>query len=277
MIAEFIKSWLTPAPKWARRMGYVREAVAIEARAKRCHAVWAPHLDKTKAAILDAVTGRKQNRTVLIVGSGACLDIPLAELAEIFERVVLVDIVHPLKSKTHGHDNVLQVTLDITGMMQDLYKNPHHLPEVKIVNSYHDFPDIDFVLSVNVASQLVVMPFHYAGCKLTHDDVASMGFAKKIIQAHLTWLSGFKCPGALICDRSWERLDPVGKLIDADDPLYGNILPNPVQDWYWDVAPIAETAGGFACRNRVGYWPNFQFTASDDISASSISKSTESI
>lgn len=34
-----------------------------------------------------------QRRSVLVIGAGDCLDVPVAELAVIFERVVLADIV----------------------------------------------------------------------------------------------------------------------------------------------------------------------------------------
>lgn len=280
MILEYIESLLVSAPKWARHMGYVREAIAIEARAKRCKANWASHQNNTKAAILEAVETRDQNRTVLLVGSGACLDVPLAELAQIFERVVLVDVVHPRKSKRHGLDNVVQVDLDITGHMATLCSDPGILPDVISPTFYHDFPDIDFVLSVNVASQLPVMPLQYlakmTGRKLSHDDDVLDSFSKDIIAAHFRWLSGFKCPAALICDRAWERLDLSGKLLVSDDPLYELNMIMPAKEWYWDVAPAKEIGANYARRNRVGYWSNFLNTAFHDISAPSGVESTES-
>jgi len=276
MIFEFLTSLLTPAPKWARRMGYVHEAIAIKARAKRCQVAWASHQNKTKTAILEAVKERVQNRTVLIVGSGACLDIPLRELADIFERVVLVDIVHPPKSRSHGLNNVVHVTLDITNQIEGFYNNPDVLPDAKVPTIYHDFPDIDFVLSVNVASQLAVIPLHYAALKLAHEDDALIAFSKNLIQAHFKWLSGFKCPSALICDRMWELLDPAGKRISVEDPLYGVNLNAPSEMWCWDVAPLVETGAGFARRNQVGYWPNFLFTAIDNTSASFAEETMES-
>ena len=267
MIAEFIESLLTPAPQWAKGMNFLHEAIAIEARARRCRDAWIPHQKHTKEAILNAIQTCDQHRTVLVVGSGACLDIPLAELAETFERVILIDIVHPLKVKRLGRQNVVHVTLDITGQMESLYHNPETLPERYVPDIYHDCPDIDVVLSVNLASQLPVMPLKYLAHKLSHDVNELDRFAKNLMKAHFTWLSRFTCTSALICDTAWERLDVKGKLIEWDDPLFGLIAQRPMREWLWDVAPTQETGTEYSRRNRVGYWPNFVFADSDDLSA----------
>ncbi len=265
MITEFLTSLLTPAPKWAKRMEFLNEAIAIEARAKRCRDDWAPHQQHTKDAIFDAIKACDQHRTVVVVGSGACLDIPLAELADMFERVLLIDIVHPLKSKRHRWNHVIHVTLDITGQMETLYDNPGKLPEMSVPDIYHDVSDIDMVLSVNLASQLPVIPLKYLAHKKPHDEHDLERFTKNILIAHFTWLSGFACASALICDKTWETLDVSGNVIETDDPLHGLISQKTTNEWYWDVAPRHETGTEFSRRNRVGYWSNFLLTDSDDL------------
>lgn len=266
MIAEFLASLLTPAPKWAKGMEYLDEAIAIEARARRCCDAWAPHQQQTKDVIVDAIKACEQHRTVLVVGSGACLDLPLAALAEVFERILLIDIVHPLKAKRHRWKHVLHVTLDITGQMETLYDNPEQLPEITIPDFYHDVADIDCVLSVNLASQLPVMPIKYLVHKETHNENDLDRFAKDLLVAHFTWLSGFTCATALICDKAWEQLDVSGHVIETYDPLYGLISQQTTSEWYWDVAPRYETGTEFSRRNCVGYWSNFLFTDSDNLS-----------
>mgnify|MGYP000492359994 CR=1 FL=1 len=267
MIAEYIEALLTPAPKWAKHMELLNEAIAISARAKRCCEAWAPHQQHTKEAIIDAMEACDQHRIVLVVGSGSCLDIPLAELANKFKQVILIDVVHPLKSKRHGWNHVVQITQDITGQLETLYNHPETLPEMYAPNIYHDVPEIDLVLSVNLASQLPIMPLKYLADKMSHDEKELNRFAKNLIRAHFTWLSGFTCTTALICDQAWERLDATGKLIELDDPLYGLISQKTTREWYWDVAPTHETGTDFSHRNHVGYWANFLFVASDDLSA----------
>ena len=267
MITEFVESLLTPAPRWAKRMGFLDEAIAIEARARRCQEAWAPHQRETKDAVLDAVSACENFRTALIVGSGACLDIPLPELATIFQRVMLVDIVHPLKSGKHGWDNVVQVVMDITGQMEALYHHPNVLPEMSVPVSFHDDTDIDCVLSVNLASQLPIMPLKYLEQKRSHNEDELERFTENLLAAHFTWLSGFQCSTALICDKTWERLDASGKVVEVNDPLYGHLSQKTTREWDWDVAPIHETGTEFSRRNRVGYWSNFFFERSENLTA----------
>jgi len=256
-------------------MGFLNEAIAIKARARRCHDAWKPHQQKTKEAILDAVKACDHTRTIIVVGSGACLDIPITELAGKFERVMLVDIIHPLNSKAHGYKHVVHITRDITGQMEALYHNPINLPELKTSDLYHDLSDIDFVLSINLASQLPIMPLKYLVHKTSLDENKLNSFAKNLIKTHFTWLSSFKCPTALICDKAWEKLDLSEKIIECDDPLYGLKLQKTTSEWYWDVAPTHETGTEYAHRNRVGYLSNFRFTDSDEPSTSFDVKNNE--
>ena len=49
MFAELMEWLTTPCPAAARRLGYLREAIAIRARYRRHHENWRPHLDATRA------------------------------------------------------------------------------------------------------------------------------------------------------------------------------------------------------------------------------------
>ncbi len=265
MITEFLASLLTPAPKWAKGMNFLHEAIAIEARARRCSAAWAPHYQYTKDAIVDSIQACNQHRTVVVVGSGACLDIPLAELATMFEQILLIDIVHPWKSKKHDWNHVVHITQDITGQMEALYHNPGQLPELYVPDLYHHVPNIDLVLSVNLASQLPISPLKYLKDKTSQAEHELEQFAKNLIVAHFTWLSSFTCGTALICDQTWETLDLDGKLIESHDPLYGLMSQQATREWYWDVEPRHETGNECFRRNRVGYWSNFRFTTPDGL------------
>jgi hypothetical protein len=77
----------------ARALGLAHEAVAIAARHRRAGASWRPHLEASRAAILRGAARCKKHRRVLVIGAGACLDVPVAELAEIFSEVFLADVV----------------------------------------------------------------------------------------------------------------------------------------------------------------------------------------
>ena len=86
--------------------------------AKRCRQAWASHLEATRRCILDAADSCSGGGTALILGSGACLDVPVAELAARFATVVLVDAHHPRQARrlAREHRNVRLVAADATGV-----------------------------------------------------------------------------------------------------------------------------------------------------------------
>ena len=263
MIIEAIRYSLTHAPKWVCKMGYLREAIAIDARNARCRVDWQAHIAKTKAAILNAVENCQQNRTILITGAAAINDIPLYELSKIFEQVILLDIVHPFQFKNpfritpYQYNNIRRISVDITNHMQDLYDNPNILPKVIRPDLYHNFPDIDLVISVNMASQLPVIPLQYLrknNKKTSHSDKDIDNFAQQIITAHLNWLSGFNCHAAVICDIEWQKINFNGKIINQYDPLYNINIPSPLKTWRWNIAPMGEINKDFCRVNIIGYW-----------------------
>src|SRR5437762_463756 len=99
MLLEWLESLATPCPPEIRDLGYRRELIAIGARQRRCRAAWAIHIARSRGAILEAMGLVPRRRTAIVLGSGRLLDVPLAELAREFERVVLVDALHPLVSR----------------------------------------------------------------------------------------------------------------------------------------------------------------------------------
>ncbi|MSP50190.1 MAG: hypothetical protein EXQ95_12795 [Alphaproteobacteria bacterium] len=120
MIAEALAWLATPCPLHVRRLGLLSESIAISARHRRCRDAWAPHLAATRSAVLEAIERTPRRRTALVLGSGALLDLPLADLAAAFRRVVLVDLVHPwpARLRARAFANVTRVTDDVTGTLE---------------------------------------------------------------------------------------------------------------------------------------------------------------
>lgn len=263
MIWEAIRYLSTPCPQWARRLGYLKEAIGIDARYKRCKASWVPHLDNTCQVILASAARCERRRTALIAGSGLCLDLPLAELAEMFGRVVLLDAVHLPAAKKHGLRNVEHVSLDVTGLTPMLSRGLNHLPDVPEPEFYHIFPDVDFVVSLNLASQLPLMPVAYLTKRgLLETDEAAAAYSQTIIDAHFRWLAGFKAVRCLVADRRWDVKGVDGRPIRQDDPLYGISLPGPDRLWTWAVAPRGELTNGQWRENLVAGYMDFSDYAS---------------
>ncbi len=206
MLAELIEYCLTPCTPEARRLGYLREAVAIRARASRCRAAWRPHLERSRAFIMQAALQCHGHGTALVIGSGALLDIPLAELSGMFDRVLLADIVHPLSARWQARRfaNARLVTVDVTGLAKHLVANPSDFGAFATKTSPSFFLEErpDFTVSANILSQLPLLPLarlKQTGC--APDELALV--RSRILTGHLEWLN--RLPGlvSLITDTQW--------------------------------------------------------------------------
>src|SRR5690606_37579382 len=80
-------------PPAGRELGLLREHEDIAKRHARVRAAWAPHLEESRKVVVETAGRCAQRKRALVIGAGDCLDVPVAELAEIFAEVVLADIV----------------------------------------------------------------------------------------------------------------------------------------------------------------------------------------
>jgi hypothetical protein len=84
-------------------------------------------------------------------------DVPLACLSDRFERVVIVDVVHLWRSvlAARRFSNVEQVCVDVSGYISSGQGEP---PSVGMPEGLQALPRADFVVSLNLMSQLAVVP-----------------------------------------------------------------------------------------------------------------------
>lgn len=64
----------------------------ISAAQREYDRYWRPHIDQSRLAILEAARLVREKGTALVLGAGKCREIPLEDLARLFDRVVLVDL-----------------------------------------------------------------------------------------------------------------------------------------------------------------------------------------
>ena len=102
-------------------MGYLRDQQGIMTRYLREAPQWKEHLDRSRAFIQSTFPaggheGVKKG-TLVVLGSGWLLDVPLDHLLNIFSKVYLVDIYHPpqIRKKMENRDNVILLEADISG------------------------------------------------------------------------------------------------------------------------------------------------------------------
>ena len=248
MIAEALAWLLTPCPAYVRRLGLLAESVAIGARHRRCRAAWAPHLAAPRAAVIEAIGRTPRRRTALVLGSGALLDLPLAELAGAFRRVVLVDVVHPWRARLAGRGfaNVSRITDDVTGVLDAVshgeLASPRPYPLI-------DDPEVDLVISLNLLSQLPVIPVRSLDGRAAPEPLAAM--AQALVRSHLADLDRSRGSTLLISDVERVVVSRDGREVERDSLIAD--LPEPAHDreWWWDIAPAPEADPETSERRRV--------------------------
>lgn len=253
MLAEWILYGLTRAEPWARTMGYREGAVRLWSRARRCARAWRPHLERTRAEVIAGAQACARRRTALVLGSGVLADVPLAELSRLFARVVLVDAAHlpQVRWRAKRFANVACASVDLTGVAARLtgsVERPWPAPGSRYGL---DDPTVDYVVSLNLVSQLPLAPCDRIETRLGLGEGAADTYGKAIVEAHLAHLAAFDARVLALGDRVRFYLDAAGRTIECEDPLYGAALPPADAEWDWDVAPLGEQAPDYAIRNRV--------------------------
>ena len=262
MILELLEYLTTDCPGYARRLGYLTEAIAIKARHRRHCEAWAPHLARSRAVIGAAADGCIRRRTALVLGSGLLLDIPLGALAAAFDTVLLVDVVHLRAARRIAarYPNVSLVTGDVTGLAVDFgarLREGWRGAPVPAPALYHEDARIDLVVSANIAAQLPVMPA--AALRRAGLDEDAVGrFCAALVRAHLDYLVGFAGRVCLITETEREVYGPDGGVWRLEDALFGIALPEGGTRWTWDLAPVGEVSHAYGLRNHIAGFDDFR-------------------
>ncbi len=240
-----------PQIQEAKSMGFLKESIAMTARAKRCKEEWGIHYEYCRAAILQASQRAVQHRSVLIFGAGTLNDIPLQELSTLFEKVLLVDLVFldSARKKAAVYGNLELIEHDVTESLQWIY---HGQDFVQNPTAWLDDDSIDLVISLNLVTQLPLIPVRWLIREYEFTEAQVDVFGKQLIFAHLNYLKQFGGEVCLIADREDVEFDRKGREIDRFDPWWDVEAPEPQYTWYWDVVPLGEGAHGKWQKNTVG-------------------------
>jgi hypothetical protein len=252
MLREALDWLTTPADRLTRKSGQLSEFIAISSRRRRNRAAWAEHERRTKETVVYAANQANPDGTAILLGAGHLHDIPLEDLSAQFGHVVLVDLAFswPTRRLAKALKNVSCVRHDVTEAFETLADGAGDTTKVPRPRALIDDDRITFVASVNLLSQLPVQPGRLLERQGLSADLVETA-QRAIIENHLAWLSRFRCPLVLICDRSYEVLDANKQVIEVIDPLHGVILPEATDGWVWDIAPFGEVHRDYAVRNRV--------------------------
>jgi hypothetical protein len=190
------------------RMGYYNYQNGLIYRHLDQDGGWDSHLEKCRNYIIRAVDTLRPKK-VTILGSGWLMDLPLAELIEKTEKIILADIIHPPEviSQVAGFANVELCETDITGGLIDevwiktrgitFFKPLRMLSDIRIPDYKPDF-DPGMVVSLNILTQLEALPLKYIRRKSRLNEAALIEFRKAVQMSHISFLSRY--PSVLISD-----------------------------------------------------------------------------
>lgn len=254
--------WLD-CPPWARQLGLAKEHLDIAKRHGRVPAAWAPHLAESRRAVLAAADRCPARRRALVVGAGDCLDVPVTELAERFEEVVLADIVVGRAAKqlaAQSAGRVRCVNWDASGALAALAAvrqtvAPTDVPEIFARADPGPPPggEADLLVSANCLSQLGLVPGHSLPA-YAQDQGLPERCARAAARRHLAWLAAR--PGVRVLLADVARLDVAadGRSLKRETLHERFGLPKPERLWRWDLAPIPEWSPDFHRVHEVGVW-----------------------
>ncbi|HIJ91590.1 MAG: hypothetical protein OEV89_13060 [Desulfobulbaceae bacterium] len=233
-------------------MGFLREQLAIEARYRRNHAGWEPHLTRSRAAILAAVDSCPQHRTALILGGGLINDVPLAELADRFQQVVLADILHLPKNRRKAEavaPNITCLDFDCTGAVEQLYQQGNTLDDEPALALFRQAsPTLppalasgcDLTVSVNLASQLGYLPAKWLEKGRPRNEEFSLHLRRAAALRHLEWLQNLPGVRIIIGDRALVVRGLNESEVEREVILGEEDLEPPRDSWVWRFAPAPE-------------------------------------
>lgn len=254
MLAALALRLLTTAPPEIRALGLVADAVALWSRATRRRRDWAPHEARCHAVVDRAIADLPRRRTVLVLGSGLCRDVPVARLAETFDKVILVDAVHlwPVRRRLRARGNVACVVRDATGAAGWI---TGLAPQRQ--DALADFvadPTIDLVISANLLSQLGIGPEDWLERHPARAAQLPADLPDLLTRQHLDDLARFGGRVCLLTDVEMRRIDRAGTVLERMDLVAGVAMPEPDDSWDWLVAPYGEIGRDVARIHRVhGY------------------------
>jgi len=259
MLHELLTYLTTSVPSYVRNMDYLYESIALRGRYQRNQSTWQPHLDHSRHFVLSVAEKCQDRRRIVVLGAGLLLDVALDQLSAMFQEVVLLDIVvlPEVRRKVKKYENVRLVSRDVTNMAENLYVNIQQgrtdLPES--VPMIPEITDASLVVSLNVLSQLWVMPRAYALKKLRGIDEEKIDdWCSQIVQSHYAFLCSLSCPVCLIADHEFIKRDREGSIVSQSSTVYGLALPAPDATWTWNIIPRGEEHHAISKELKVGAW-----------------------
>ncbi len=260
MLSELFAYLTTPCPQYVRHMDYLSEATGLRRRSRKNRAAWQPHLERSRAFVLEAAERCRDRNKAVILGAGLLLDVPLAELSTMFGEVVLLDVVllPEVRRMIKQYGNVKFIQIDVTNMAEKLYNDIRlgirSLPQVS-----SGIPDCarnaGLIVSLNILSQLWVVPRAYVLKKLPGIEEEQLeDWCRHIMESHYGFLRSQTCTVCLVADHEFVNRDRDGRIVNRGSTVANFLLPEPQASWTWNITPMVEGSRSLAKELNVGAW-----------------------
>ncbi len=251
MIWEYWQYLTTAVSPAVRKMGYLHEAIAMAARAKRCQQQWGEHYQNCQISIQQAVEQCEEFDSVLIFGAGSLNDVPLELLSKRFKKVLLVDLLflQAARDKVKPYANIQLIEHDVTESIDAFFSGSS---QCSVPQCWLDEPQISLVVSLNLITQLPLLPAKWLMRNFQQSEQTVDLLSKQLIQQHLDYLQQFCGVKCLIADRWDTESDSAGNIVDEFDPWWDIPQPPVVKQWSWELVPLKESNTHLAQKNRVG-------------------------
>ncbi len=180
-------------------MGYYDYQSGLIYRHLHQESGWDSHLEKCRSYIIRAMDIFKPEK-VTVLGSGWLLELPIAEMLERTAKISLIDIIHPpdVIKQAGAIANVELIESDLTGGLVEqvekkirskiFFRKTDSLEGIKIPD-YIPESDPGMIISLNLITQLEVLPVRYLRKKTVVSDDEMFLFRIAIQESHIRFLS----------------------------------------------------------------------------------------
>jgi hypothetical protein len=160
---------------------------------------WDVHLENCRRYILKAIDRYRPHR-ITALGSGWLLELPLVEMLEMADEVVLVDIVHPpdVSKQVEGLKGVRVVERDLSGGLVEevwrwrrsmpFFRRPANLAGLRVPD-YRQEEDPGLIISLNLLTQIDVLPVRFLRRTARIDRQELDSFRREVQEKHIAYLS----------------------------------------------------------------------------------------
>jgi hypothetical protein len=242
MILEFVEYLRTRSNKLAKDWGYAYQNVSLKFRSRRCAGAWQSHIEECHKLIREQLEAVKP-KSVLVIGSGLLLEIPIDDLLKKTGKIYLVDLVHApeVRRLAKLYPQIELIEKDISSLLTILKKGlspfqPKIIPWDSLTP--WDLPKVDWVISANLMSQIPLMISE----ALPMSAEVYKDFARRVRDQHIERLMRQGNKVLLFADFETRYIDLEQKRIKTE--TYEVNLRNLkfIREWTWEISPVGETS-----------------------------------